>query len=101
MKNGKKIRKCPECGGEVRPGYTELVYDLQYRVCINNVPANVCSQCGLALIPGRVATEVDRLVNRALAETRSQPERSKEIAVEYDAVDSGLQYTSEKELAWT
>jgi YgiT-type zinc finger domain-containing protein len=86
----KKVRKCPECGGIVRPGSTELVYDLRYRVRINNVPANVCSKCGEAFISGRIASEVNRLVNRVIEDVesfaRSQPQmrktlREKEIAI--------------------
>lgn len=74
----------------MRPGFTELVYDLQYRVRINNVPANVCTQCGEAFIAGRVAIEVDRLVNRVIEDVesfaKSQPQRAavsscKEIAI--------------------
>ena len=64
-------RKCPECGGIVLPGYTELVYDLQYRVRISNVPANICSGCGEAFVAGRVASEVNRLVNRVIEDVES------------------------------
>ena len=90
MKDTKKIRKCPECGGEVRPGQTKLIYDLQYRVQVTNVSANVCTQCGEVFIPGRVAIEVDRLVNRVIEDVESfaktQPQHngasaSKEIAI--------------------
>jgi len=90
MRTVKKARKCPECGGNVQPGYTEMVYDLQYRVRISNVPANICAQCGEVFIAGRVASEVDRLVNRVIEDVesfaKSQPQvqdasRSKEIAI--------------------
>ena len=87
---GKKIRNCPECGGAVRPGYSEMVYDLQYRVRINNVAAHICSQCSEVFIDGEVAIEVDRLVNRVIEDVESfaktQPQSvglsgSKEIAI--------------------
>lgn len=90
MKDRKKIRKCPECGGEIKPGHTEVVYDLQYRVQINNVPANICSKCGEVFIPGHIALEVDRLVTRVIEDAesfaKSLPPRtgaptSKEIAI--------------------
>ena len=90
MKTVKKTRKCPECGGAVRPGSTELTYDLRYRVRISNVTANVCSRCGEAFVSGRVASEVNRLVNRVIEDVesfaKSQPQteegtREKEIAV--------------------
>jgi hypothetical protein len=59
-------RKCPECGGVVQPGYTELVYELEYTVRIKDVPANLCADCGHAFVVGRVAAEVNRLVNRVI-----------------------------------
>jgi len=90
MKSDRKVRKCPECGGPVHPGYTEMVYDLKYRVRINHVPANICAQCGEVFITGRVASEVDRLVNRLIEDVesfaKSQPQieaslAGKEIAI--------------------
>jgi YgiT-type zinc finger domain-containing protein len=90
MRSKKKADKCPECGGDVLPGQTKLVYELQYRVQINNVPANVCTQCGEAFIAGRVAAEVDRLVNRIIEDVESfaktqpltaRPSAAKEIAI--------------------
>jgi YgiT-type zinc finger domain-containing protein len=90
MKADKKVRKCPECGGAVHPGHTEMIYDLKYRVRINNVPANICAQCGEVFIAGRVASEVDRLVNRLIEDVesfaKSQPQIEaslvgKEIAI--------------------
>ncbi len=90
MKTTGKTSKCPECGGVVRPGFTELVYELQYRVRISNLPANICSQCGEVFIPGRVAAEANRLVNRVIEDVESfarsqpqteQPVGSKEIAI--------------------
>jgi YgiT-type zinc finger domain-containing protein len=62
-----KARKCSECRGAIKPGHTEIAYDLKYRVRIKNVPANICSKCGEVFIPGRVASEVNRLINRVLA----------------------------------
>ncbi|MGH9836076.1 MAG: YgiT-type zinc finger protein [Blastocatellia bacterium] len=90
MKAEKKERKCPECGGVVHPGHTEMIYDLKYRVRINNVPANICAQCGEVFIAGRVASEVNRLVNRLIEDVesfaKSQPQvegslTTKEIAI--------------------
>ena len=90
MKQSEKARRCSECGGNVLPGYTELVYDLQYRVRITNVPANICSKCGEVFIAARVATEANRLVNRVIEDVesfaRSQPQTKsaigkKEIAI--------------------
>ncbi len=66
-----KARKCPECGGPVQPGLTEVVYDLQYRVRINNMSANICAQCGEVFIVGRVTSEVNRLVDRVIEDVES------------------------------
>ncbi|MGH9839879.1 MAG: type II toxin-antitoxin system MqsA family antitoxin [Blastocatellia bacterium] len=76
MKSDKKARKCPECGGPVYPGHTELVYELAYRVRINNVPANICEQCGEVFIAGRVASEVNRLVNESSRTLKVLPKAS-------------------------
>jgi hypothetical protein len=59
-------------------------------VLINNAPANICSQCGEVFIAGRVASELNRLVNRVIEDVesfaKSQPAISespinKEIAI--------------------
>lgn len=85
-----KIKLCPECGGAIQAGHTQLVFDLQYRVQINNVSANVCSQCGEAFVNERVAADVDRLVNRVIEDVESfaktqapnlSPKRKKEISI--------------------
>ncbi|MBI1929716.1 YgiT-type zinc finger protein [Candidatus Poribacteria bacterium] len=67
-----KDRKCPECKGVVQPGRTELVYELaNIKITVKNVPANVCSQCGQSFISGRVAEDVNRLVNRVIEDINS------------------------------
>jgi len=90
MSVSKKVRKCPECGGNVLPGETEVVYDLQYKVRVSNVPADICDKCGEVFISGRVASEVNRLANRVIEDVqsfaKSQPQiqkmsRNREIAI--------------------
>jgi len=84
-----KERKCPECKGVVRPGRTELVYELSgLKITVKNVSASVCSKCGQSFISGRVAEEVNRLVNRITEDINSfiktQPQVSggrKEVAI--------------------
>ena len=40
-----KERMCPECKGVVKPGRTELVYELAgVKIMVKNVTANVCSK---------------------------------------------------------
>ncbi len=84
-----KERKCPECKGVVEPGSTELAYELAgVKITVKNVRASVCSKCGQSFISGRVAEEVNRLVNRITEDinsfVRTQPqvdEGSKEVAI--------------------
>ncbi len=90
MKSKQQADSCPECGGLVRPGNSEMVYELQYRVRIDNVPAHICTQCGEVFIDGGVAFEVNRLVNRVIEDVESfaktqapklSPTIKKEIAI--------------------
>jgi YgiT-type zinc finger domain-containing protein len=84
-----KERKCPECKGVVKPGRTELAYELAgVKITVKNVRASVCSNCGQSFISGRVAEDVNRLVNRITEDinsfVRTQPqvsEGSKEVAI--------------------
>ena len=84
-----KERKCPECKGVVRPERTEMVYELAaVKISVKNVSASVCSNCGQSFISGRVAEEVNRLVNRITEDinsfVRTQPQVSegrKEVAI--------------------
>ncbi|MBI5750275.1 MAG: YgiT-type zinc finger protein [Nitrospinae bacterium] len=85
----KKERLCPECRGIVKSGKTELVYELSdIKITVKNVTANVCSKCGQSFVSGRVAEDVNRLVNRITEDLNSfiktQPhigEGHKEIAI--------------------
>ena len=80
---------CPECKGVVKPGQTELVYELAgVKIMVKNVTANVCSKCGQSFISGRVAEDVNRLVNRVTEDINSfvktQPQLGggrKEVAI--------------------
>ncbi len=84
-----KRRKCPECKGIIKSGHTEMVYELEnIKITVKNVTANICSKCGQSFITGRVAEEVNRLVNRVREDINSfvktQPEISrghKEVAI--------------------
>ena len=65
-------RLCPECGGEIREGYTQLEYNLDdIRVSVSNVPADVCSSCDESFLRSRIAIDVNRLVNRVVEDVRS------------------------------
>ena len=66
-----------------------MVYKLDdLKITIKNVKANICSQCGQAFISGRVAEELNRLVNRVSEDVTSfiktQPDITqghKEVAI--------------------
>jgi len=67
-----KQRICPECKGLIKPGRTELVYELSgVKITVKNVTANVCGKCGQSFISGRVAEDVNRLVNRVIEDVNS------------------------------
>ncbi len=67
-----KIRKCPECKGIIKPGQTKLNYELEeISVSVKNVPANVCMKCGHSFLEGRIAEDVNRLVNRIIDDINS------------------------------
>ncbi len=67
-----KGRICPECKGTIRPGRTELVYELSgVKITVENVLANVCSKCSQSFISGHVAEDVNRLVNRIVEDINS------------------------------
>jgi YgiT-type zinc finger domain-containing protein len=84
-----KKRSCPECKGPLKPGHTEMVYELkEITITIKNVPADICTKCGQAFISGHVAEDVNRLVNRVREDVNSfaktQPgtaKRHKEVAI--------------------
>ncbi len=77
-----KRRLCPECKGTIKAGHTEMVYELSdVKITVKNVTANICSKCGQSFIAGRVAEEVNRLVNRVREDINSfiktQPKASR------------------------
>ena len=84
-----KKRLCPECKGTIKPGHTEMVYELKdITITIKNVPADICTKCGQAFISGHVAEDVNRLVNRVSEDVASfaktQPDvgkSHKEVAI--------------------
>ncbi len=72
MMNKEKKRLCPECKGLIKPGRTEMVFEVKdLKVTVKNVTANICSKCGQSFISGRVAEEVNRLVNRVSEDVNS------------------------------
>jgi YgiT-type zinc finger domain-containing protein len=84
-----KIKRCPECKGIIKPGQTELTYELEkISVTVKNVPASVCTECARSFIDGHIAEDVNRLVNRVTEDvnsfTKTHPligERRREVAI--------------------
>jgi YgiT-type zinc finger domain-containing protein len=52
---------CDRCGGELTSGYTEIEYKYRgQRMLFENVPAQVCDQCGEVYLASVVACQIDR-----------------------------------------
>ena len=67
-----KTRRCPECKGIVKPGETELIYELErISITVKNVPASVCKKCGESFVAGQIAEDVNRLINRVTEDVNS------------------------------
>lgn len=57
--------RCYFCGGKLSPGLATLPFVLNSSVVIiKHVPAEMCSQCGEAILISEVAEDVDRLLKR-------------------------------------
>lgn len=53
--------RCYFCGGRLAPGVATLPFVLDARVVIiKDVPANVCVQCGEAILDSETARIIDR-----------------------------------------
>ncbi len=59
-------RKCPECGGEMRPRLINMLYkkeDCEMEIEVIGIPANVCTKCFYRIIPGKIAKYIDSLID--------------------------------------
>jgi YgiT-type zinc finger domain-containing protein len=66
MNNQKQPRKCNACGGTMKEGTTTITVDFGSGVVVvRNVPATVCSQCGMDWINDQVAEKVETIVQDA------------------------------------
>ena len=60
--------KCPICRGSMKRGRTNLPVEIgEGLLFIKNVPADICSQCGEAFIPDKVANLLEKMINKARA----------------------------------
>jgi len=58
--------KCPLCGGTKKAGKTTFTVDLGFGVVVvRDVPATVCSQCGMDWVEDRIASKLEKIVNDA------------------------------------
>ncbi len=58
--------RCYFCGGKLVPRVTMLPFVIQdHVVIIKNIPAEVCTQCGEAVLDSPTARRVDQLVRQA------------------------------------
>ena len=61
-----RAEQCPICGGEKKQGTTTFTVDLDFGVIVvRDVPALVCSQCGMDWITDDVAAELEKNVEDA------------------------------------
>lgn len=62
-KNKNKPQRCQACGGTLEAGETTFTADFGSGVVvIRNVPATVCSQCGMEWINDREAERIETIV---------------------------------------
>jgi len=56
---------CDFCGGELREGITELKLRVEGDLVIcENLPAQICSQCGEAYFSAQVSYQIDAILAR-------------------------------------
>jgi len=66
MKTTTKTQTCFACGGTMKPGKTTFTVDFGTGVVVvRNVPATVCSQCGMDWIDDAIAEKIEHIVNEA------------------------------------
>lgn len=66
MKTEKKRSLCSACGGTLQQGETTTTVDFGTGVVVvRNVPATVCSQCGMEWIDDDVAAKIETIVKEA------------------------------------
>jgi len=62
----KSQKICPVCSGELEKGATTVTVDFGTGVVVvRNVPATVCSQCGMEWIEDESAEKVEKIVKEA------------------------------------
>ena len=76
--------RCPLCKGETKEALIRYLQELDGRVVIiENVPADICAQCGEQLIKPEIAQKIQSLVWKGTA-----PKRKTQVPV-YDLSEVG------------
>lgn len=66
MIGGQENDRCYFCGGKLESKITMLPFIIgDYIVVIKQVPAEVCTQCGEAVVNSDVAKKVDKMLKQA------------------------------------
>jgi YgiT-type zinc finger domain-containing protein len=66
MKRENHPQTCQTCGGTMEQGETTFTADFNYGVVVlRNVPAMVCSQCGMEWIDDKTAEKIEKIVEEA------------------------------------
>lgn len=71
MKMEDYLASCSACGGILEQGETTFTADFGSGVVVvRNVPATVCSQCGMEWIDDKAAGEIETIVREAKSKHR-------------------------------
>ncbi|MDZ7690980.1 MAG: type II toxin-antitoxin system MqsA family antitoxin [Balneolaceae bacterium] len=66
MTSKDNVQKCFACGGTMEPGKTTFTADFGSGVVVvRDVPATVCSQCGMEWIDDDIAERIENIVKDA------------------------------------
>jgi len=65
MKVKQKPESCFVCTGTRKYGETTFTVDFGSGVVVRNVPATVCSQCGMEWIDDKAAAKIETIVKEA------------------------------------
>ena len=66
MKKNKHPKICNACGGSMSQGETTVTVDFGSGVVVlRNVPATVCSQCGMEWISDEISEKIENIVQQA------------------------------------
>lgn len=71
MKTKNNLQTCYACGGTMKPGETTFTADFGTGVVVvRNVPATVCSQCGMDWINDEITGKIEEIVKDAKTKHR-------------------------------